>query len=75
MKGPLYFDTPTAHRVRFGGKPRVVHARHDWEGRFVRFVVHRTKAEIEAARKPYLPARVGIVDWFQVYEYEFMGAK
>lgn len=71
MNGPLFFDTPTNHRVLVGGKPRVVHARHDWEGTFVRFVVKKTKAEIEKARKCYLPAKVGIVGWFQVYEHNF----
>ncbi len=75
MHGPLYFDTPTTHRVVVGGRARVVHARHDWEGTFVRFVVHRTPGEMEAARRSYLPAKVGIVNWYEVYTHNFKGAK
>lgn len=74
MNGPLYFDKPTAHRVLVRGKPRVVHERTDWEGRFVRYVVQRTKGEIEAARKAYLPAKVGVTDWYEVFPHNFIGA-
>jgi hypothetical protein len=75
MDNVLYQDRPTNHRVLIGNKKRVVHARHDWEGRFVRFVVQRTKGEMEAERKSYLPAKVGIKSWFEVFEYNFVGAK
>ena len=71
MKTALYEDKPTHHRVLIGNRRRVVHARYDWEGTFVRYVIHKTPAEMEAARKSYLPAKVGIVSWFQVWEHNF----
>lgn len=71
MNGPLFFDTPTAHRCLISGVRRVVHARHDHEGNFVRFVVLRTQAEIDRAQKAYLPARMGIASWFEVLEHNF----
>lgn len=71
MNNALFKDTPTKHRVLMGKARRVVHARHDHEGNFVRFVVLRTPAEITTARKAYLPAKVGIVGWFEVWEHNF----
>ena len=71
MNNVLYKDIPTNHRVLIGNRKRVVYARHDWEGQFVRFVIHKTQAEMETARKKYLPAKVGIPSWFQVWEYNF----
>lgn len=71
MNNSLYKDTPTSHRVLIGNRYRTVHARYDWEGLFVRFVVHKTPSEIESERKSYLPARVGIKKWFEVWEHNF----
>lgn len=71
MHNALFKDTPTDRRVTRGGRRRIVHARHDWEGNFVRYVVHKTPGEMQAARKSYLPAKVGVSDWYQVYEHEF----
>jgi len=73
MNNALFKDTPTHHRCLIGNVRRVVHARHDWEGNFVRFVVHRTAAEMEKERKSYLPAKVGIMTWFEVTEINFQG--
>jgi hypothetical protein len=57
--------------VLLGNRNRVVHARYDHEGRFVRFVILRTNNEIEKERKSYLPAKVGILTWFEVFEHNF----
>lgn len=71
MANSLYKDTPTRHRVLIGNRRRVVYARHDWEGTFIRYVVHKTPVEMESAGKSYLPAKVGIRPWFQVWEHNF----
>ena len=71
MNNALFQDKPTQHRVLISNVRRVVHARYDWEGTFVRFVVKRTPAEMEAARKSYLPAKVGVLSWFEVFEHNF----
>lgn len=71
MHNALFQDKPTAHRVLLGNVRRVVHARHDHEGNFVRFVVLRTQAEMAAAARQYLPAKVGIPTWFEVYPHNF----
>lgn len=74
MDNVLYKDTPTRHRVRLNGRPRVVHERRDWDGVFAGFVVHRTAAEVKKIQDSYLPARVGVCGWFRVYEHYFVGA-
>jgi hypothetical protein len=63
MNNALYKDHPTSHRVLVSNKLRVVYARMDWEGNFVRYVVQRTKAEIKKIQDSYLPAKVGVKDW------------
>lgn len=71
MNNALFQDRPTGHSVLLGNARRVVHARYDHEGNFVRFVVLRTRAEMEAAARQYLPAKVGILTWFEVYPHNF----
>lgn len=71
MNNAIYTDVKTPHRVRYNGKLRCVYARQDWEGNFIRFVVHLTKAEVLARQKKYLPAQVGVANWFEVYEHNF----
>lgn len=74
MNNCLFKDTPTAHRVRVGNKTRTVYARHDHEGRFVRWVVQKTKKEVQAEEKKYLPLVVGVQDWYETYPHFFIGA-
>ena len=71
MNNALFQDKPTAHRVLMSNQKRVVYARYDHEGNFVRHVAHRTAAEIEAERKSYLPAKIGILTWFEVFEHNW----
>lgn len=71
MNNALFKDTPTSHRVLDGGRLRVVYARHDWEGNFVRFVVLRTEAEVEKIRKSYGRLKIGIPTWYEVWEHNF----
>ena len=67
----LFEDTPTKHRVRRNDKKRVVYARYDWQGNFVRYVLPRTKAELAALRKEYGPS-VNLQTWYEVHEEEFV---
>ena len=72
METVLFKDKKTSHRVIIGGMRRVVHARYDHEGNFVRFVVLLTKHELDCLRKSYLPARVDIKEeWIEVFEDNF----
>lgn len=68
----LYYSKRTSHRVLISGKKRVVYARYDWEGNFVRHFVKRTASEMEKARREYLPAKVGIASWFEVLPHSFL---
>ena len=74
MNNCLFKDTPTAHRIRSGNKTKVVYARHDHEGRFVRFVVQKTKAEVKKEQAQYLPLIVGVCEWYETYPHFFIDA-
>lgn len=67
----LFEDVPTKHRVRRNDKKRVVFARYDWQGNFVRYIVKRTKADLAALRKEY-GRSVNLQSWAEVYEDEFV---
>lgn len=71
LRNQLFTDTPTSYRILVNDRPRVVLARHDFNGDFVRFVVHRTPAEINKEQNKYLPARVGIRPTYEVHPWEF----
>lgn len=67
----LYLDTPTKHRVTRGNRRRVVYARHDWEGRFVRFVTHRSRYDQDDIRRRYYGGvKVGVQAWDEVQPWE-----
>lgn len=72
MSNALFTDEPTSHRIPRGNRKAVVYARYDWMGNFIRFVAHLTPAELRAEQAKYLPARVGIVGWYEVYEWQFV---
>ena len=67
----LFTDIPTQHRVIRDGRKRVVFARHDWEGNFLRYVTHVSKAERDRRRaKEYRGAAVGLPSWTNVELWE-----
>lgn len=68
----IFTDSPTGYRVVRNGKKRVVYARHDYTGLFVRYVTHLSQREIDSyRRKEYGIAKVGICNWTEVHEHEF----
>jgi menaquinone-dependent protoporphyrinogen IX oxidase len=67
----LFTDKPTTHYILIGNRKRKVYARYNWDNTFIRFVVKRTKQEIEKERNKYLPANVGILPWYEVFDYQF----
>lgn len=71
MNCPLFKDNPTSNRVLISNVRRVVYARYDHEGNFVRYVIQRTEAEMNRERKSYAPAKVGILSWMEVYPHNF----
>lgn len=70
----LFEDHPTNHRVRVGNRKRIVYARYDFDGSFVRYVGHRSEQDREQVRKKHYGGVkvVNILSWWEVHPHEFV---